>query len=225
MHLKYRTDKPRYYLVFAFTGYLLAQAFQQYVFLWGPLGNVSGMEDLIIAGQHTLNYIRHYLIYGSMILLIPAFIFLGIRFFNVNKWLSILASVSMVLFCLIELAYRSVWLFRVMPVLGARYVTAFAEEREIIALKYAAFFETVHVIYVPLLFFLFTGSVLLGLLALRTHEWLLLVAMTLSGIKNAGRLLGYMGLTGLNVWSDRLYFPFVVMIFSVLIAWSMKTDR
>src|SRR5688572_30459138 len=207
----------RYYLIFAFSFYLVAQTFQQYLFLFGPLSSLDSLEATIMAGQHPLNHVRHYLIYFSMFLMIPAFILMCFHFFEQNKALSIVALVFFIFFCTLEISYRSVHIFQVMNSWGKEFNESPVEMRASLILKFQYFNQIVRAIYFPLLFSLFLASICLFVLSLRSKMWFWSVAMAISSIQQLSRLAGYTSLDFLDVFTGVSYCVLVVMIFTLLI--------
>jgi hypothetical protein len=212
----------RHYLLFSFSFYLLAQAFQQYVLLVGPLASVTGMEQSILSGQHSLNSVRHYLIYASMFLMVPAFVILGLHFFKQNPVVSIVAIVFLLLFCLLEISYRSIHIFQVHNVWGKEFAEASAEQRLDLLPKFKYFYQTINAIYFPLLTSLLIGSGCLCILSYRSKEWVLCTAMVISSIQQISRLTSYTPLKFLDVFSGIWYFVLVFVTFGLLIIWAVR---
>jgi hypothetical protein len=212
----------RYFLIFALSFYLFAQTFQQFVLLAGPLASVTGIEQSILAGQHSLNSARHYLIYASMFLMVPAFIILGLHFFKQNPILSIVAIAFLLLFCLLEILYRSVHIFQVHHIWGKEFAEALVEYRMDLLPKFKYFYQTVNAIYFPLLTSLLAGSGCLCVLSYKSKEWLVCTAMAISSIQQISRLTSYTPLNFLDVFSGIWYYILVFITFGLLIIWAVR---
>lgn len=217
--IKLRTN---HFLIFALAFYILAQAFQQYVLLVGPLASATGIEQSILSGQHRLNYTRHYFIYASMFLMVPAFIIIGLRFYKRNPTLSIVAIVFLLFFCLIEISYRSVHIFQVLTIWGKEFIDAPAQNRLDLLPKFQYFYQIVNAIYFPLLTSLLVGSVCLSFLSYKAKEWILAVAMGISSIQQISRLSSYTPFDSLDVFGGIWYFVLVFFTFVLLIIWASK---
>lgn len=212
----------RYYLIFALAFYLIAQAFQQYVLLAGPLASVAGLEQTIIAGQHPLNYVRHGLIYASMFVMLPAFAILCGHVRKSHPVLSTTALIFFGLFCAFEIGYRSVHLFQVVGIWGKEFELANALAREALLPRFQLFYQTVNALYVPLLLCLFAGSVCLAWVAAQSKNNLLSVAMVISSIQQLSRLAGYTPLHFLDVFTGIWYFVLVLFSFGLMIVWAAR---
>lgn len=214
--------RTNHLLSFAFAFYLLAQAFQQFVLLAGPLASVSGLEQSIVSGQHSLNYVRHYLVYASMFLMVPAFIILGLRFYTKNPILSIVAIVFLLFFCLIEISYRSVHIFQVLHIWGKEFVEAPIEHQVDLLPKFKYYYQAINAIYFPLLTSLLVGSACLCVLSYKDKEWIVSAAMAISSIQQISRLTSYTSFGFLDIFSGIWYFVLVFLTFVLLIIWATR---
>jgi hypothetical protein len=215
----------RSFLIFALAFYLLAQAFQQYVLLAGPLASVAGLEQSIVAGQHTLNYVRYGLIYASMFLMVPVFVIVCLSFRKSHPVASTTALVFFVLFCTFEIGYRSVHLFQVAGAWGKEFVLADTIARATLLPRFQLFYQTVNALYVPLLLCLLAGSACLAWVAFQSGNRLLFLAMIISAIQQLSRLAGYTPLHFLDVFTGIWYFVLVLFSFGLMIAWVARLPQ
>jgi hypothetical protein len=210
------------YLIFACSFYLAVQAFQQYVLLAGPSAHTQGLHASLLASQHPLNLLRHTLIYASMFLILPALIILSRHYLPVHKWLSRLAIVSFCIFCMIEIGYRSIYLFKILHVEAKAYIAASAAEQVQLLPKFEQYFATIEVVYIPLLLALMLGSLFLMLASIKARTHIVTVAMAISVVQNTSRLAGYTPLKFLNVFTGFWYFVPVAFTFILLIVAASK---
>jgi len=215
------SSKAYSYLIFAFSFYLFAQAFQQVVLL-GPLSSLSGLDQTILESQHPANLLRHFLIYTSMYLLVPAFILLGMGYWSQYKILAAVGTVFFIFFCFIEIAYRSVHIFQVLLVWGKEYAAVAAVDRPALLPKFQYFFGIVEAIYVPLLLSLMLGSLCLFSIGIKDKAKLLTIAMGVSTLQQVSRLMSYTPFDFLNVFIGIWYFVPVAITFGCLIATSIR---
>jgi hypothetical protein len=207
----------RHFLLFAFSFYLIAQTFQQYVLLAGPLASVTGLESTLLAGQHPLNHVRHYLIYFSMFLMIPAFVVMCLQFIGQNKVLSIVAMAFFLFFCALEISYRSIHIFQVMNVWGKEFSESPVDLRADLLPKFQYFFQAIRALYFPLLLSLLMGSACLFALSLQARMWAWSAAMAISCLQQLSRLAGYTPLSFLDVFTGIGYYVLVLGTFGLLI--------
>jgi hypothetical protein len=204
------------YLIFALTFYVLAQAYQQYVLLAGPLAGVQGLHSAILISAHPLNVIRHVLIYLSMFLMLPAFVILAMRYQN-QKIFSRLAVIFFCAFCLIEIGYRSVYLFQYLNITANEYALATPETQQQLLPQIQSFFATIEKGYLPLLSALMLGSLFILLASAKAKTTGVSIAMAVSVLQQLSRLSGYTSLNFLNVFSGIWYFVLVAITFGCLI--------
>lgn len=213
------------YLIFGLSFYLAAQAFQQYVLLAGPLAQVKGLHASIIASRHPLNLLRHGLIYTSMFLVLPALVILARHYLPVHKWLSRLAAISFCIFCVIEIGYRSVYLFKMLNIEAKVYSMASAVDQAQLLPKFQQYFATVEIVYIPLLLALMLGSFFLMLASAKAGTHAVTMAMAVSVVQNLSRLAGYTALEFLDVFTGFWYFVLVAVTFGLLIVAAVKFRR
>jgi hypothetical protein len=213
------------YLIFAFAFYLAAQAFQQYVLLAGPAANIRILHESILVSQDPLNLVRHGLIYASMFLILPALVILARHYLPIHKGFSWLAAVCFCLFCLIEIGYRTVYVFLLLGVEFKAYAAASAADQALLLSKFQTYFATIDVVYIPLLLALMLGSLFLMLASIKTGTVIVTVAMAISVIQNASRLAGYTPLKSLNVFTGFWYFVPVALTFGLLIIAAVRFGR
>jgi hypothetical protein len=213
------------YLIFAFAFYLAAQAFQQYVLLAGPAANIASLHDSILVSQHPLNLLRHGLIYASMFFILPALVILARHYLPVHRGFSWLAAVCFCLFCLIEICYRSVYVFLLLGVEFKAYAAASTADQALLLPKIQAYFATIDGVYIPLLMALMLGSWFLMLASIKTGTVMVTVAMAIGVIQNASRLAGYTPLKLLNVFTGSWYFLPVALTFGLLIMAAVRFRR
>lgn len=204
------------YLIFALSFYLLAQAYQQYVLLAGPLAGVQGLHSAILVSTHPLNVIRHVLIYLSMFLVLPAFVMLALRY-QAQKIFSRFAIIFFCTFCLIEIGYRSVYLFQYLNVTAIEYALATPEAQQHLLPQIQNFFATIEKVYLPLLSSLMLGSLFMLLASAKAKTTWVSIAMAVSVLQQLSRLSGYTSLNFLNVFSGIWYFVLVAITFGCLL--------
>ncbi|MBX2895461.1 MAG: hypothetical protein KF763_08460 [Cyclobacteriaceae bacterium] len=216
------------YLIFALAFYLFAQAYQQYVLLAGPLAGVQGLHSAILVSTHPLNVIRHVLIYLSMFLMLPAFVMLALRY-QMQKIFSRLAIIFFCTFCLIEIGYRSVYLFQYLNVTANEYALAAPEAQQHLLPQIQNFFAAIEKIYLPLLIALLLGSLFMLLASAKAKTNWMTIAMAVSVVQQVSRLAGYTALSFLNVFSGIWYFVLVAITFGSLLIyvyeWRQQTIR
>ena len=213
-------------LLFILLFYLGAQVFQQYVFRIGPMSHASGLEDFVVMGQHPLNLLRLFLVLVSMFLMAVGYTILSLYFFHNKPLLVVLAILFFLLFCFLEICYRSVELFQVVQVWGKAYVQETAEMKSILLRKIKDFDELVNAIYFPLLLAHLVGSGLLFFASMDDKATrLVTIAMAANSIRLGLRLTEYTPFTYLNIFGGAWYFPPVAIILLLLIVWTVKVKK
>lgn len=216
------------YLICSLGFYLVAQSYQQYVLLAGPLAEVQGLHAAILVSNHPLNIVRHVLIYISMFLMIPAFMML-VSQYKAQKIFSRLAVIFLCTFCLIEIGYRSVYLFHYMNVKAPEYAAASPELQQQLLPAIQHFFKIIEIIYIPLLLALMLGSFFLLLASAKAKTTWMTIVMAVSVVQQVSRLAGYTTLSFLNVFSGIWYFVLVAITFGSLLIyayeWRQQTIR
>lgn len=217
--------KQKNYLILAFAFYLFAQTYQQYILLFGPMKGVEGMHHIVLASIHPANIVRHVLVWFSMILVLPAFIILLKNFQKTDPVLSRMGMLFFSVFCLLEIGFRSVYLFKILLVDAKNYASANAIDQTILLPKFQSFFSNIELIYIPLLLSLLLGSMFLMLLSVKVKNHLITVAMAISVIQQLSRLSGYTSLKFLNVFNGVWYYILVFLTFSLLILGVLKSRK
>jgi hypothetical protein len=213
-------------LIIVFSFYIFAQLYQQFVLRWGPMASASGLQEMLIAGQDPLNYIRLVLILLSMFLMVAGSLILCLHFYPASPVLSILAFVFFLFFCLFEIGYRSVHLFQVTAVWGRDFAQATPEERASLLPRFQDFFGMVNAIYFPLLFSFLLASAFLFIASLKdSRSRLITAAMGIHIIQQLSRLSAYTPFAFLDVLSGIWYFPLVAAAFGLKIFWAIRLSR
>jgi hypothetical protein len=200
--------------------YLAAQTFQQYVF-----AVLSAAGDDAAAWRATLdplNRARAFALLLSFFPLLIAFMVICAQKLRTAPRRAAIACVFLLLFCVFEIAYRSmeffvidgIWTRELLESTDALVRTTMQERLDV-------FGDVVRGVYFPLMLTQLTGSVFLFATtfpAARADAFLRL-AMSVNALRLVGRLAStYGGVTWLSAFNDRLYFPCVLIVFSALIA-------
>jgi hypothetical protein len=123
---------------------------------------------------------------------------------------------------MIEIAYRSVYVFLVLAIWVDEYVSAHAAEQLVRLPRFKEFFSTIEIVYIPLLFALMMGSFFLLLASAKARTHAVTLAMVTSVIQQLSRLTSYTALMLLNVFTGFWYFIPVALTFILLVISAVK---
>lgn len=195
--------------------FLLAQVYQ-YVLKF-TLPDAANPVEVVMQRGSIENQIRYLLILLSIFGLIVSFFVLCRTRYNKYPFLSSLAFLFFMLFCVFEIGYRSVEYFLVID----KWIPAFNNSsdsvyRQAVILKIRDFDSVVRAIYFPLLSCHFLGSIFLlsttfvSEPAVKLLRW----AMLINSVRLIIRLFGFFTDNQfLHTLNNRYYFPLICLVF------------
>lgn len=208
--------------------FLLAQIFQQYVFLTLP--TPSNPTEAAARATTFLDQTRSLLILSSFFGLIVSFTYICRQKMKSAPKLATAALIFLILFCFLEITYRSIEFFAVHQTWASQFINATDEfEKNRLLDKIMTFNTIVRTVYFPLLL-----SHLIGSLFLLTTTFAeagahgdgyLRASMTVNSLRLAARLGGgYLGVSWLEPFNNKLYFPSISLVFALLIIYCLKSE-
>jgi len=204
--------------------FLAAQTFQELVYrFWIPVSH--GPADDLLAYLLPIDEVRSMLIMGTIVVLIIPFAVIALRYRNRAPLASLIGIVFGAAFIGFELSHRSLDFFVVGQQWARQFASTSGASPELILHRFALWNEIVRGWYFPLLL-----SYLLASCGFATATWtdrhrghrhyLAPLAYGLNALRLLGRMLstfaGQHWLDGLN---DKLYFPIVFVINTLVLIW------
>jgi hypothetical protein len=212
--------------IFFLVAYLLAQIFQQYVFLTLP--TPSNPVEEVARATTFLDQTRSLLILSSFFGLIVSFTFICCQKLKSAPELATIALIFLILFCFLEISYRSIELFTVNRTWASQFINATDEfEKSRLLDKITTFNTIVRAVYFPLLLSQMVGSLFLlaTTFAGAQGDKYLRASMAVNSLRLAARLGGgYLGVSWLEPFNNRLYFPSMSLVFALLIIYCFKSE-
>jgi hypothetical protein len=206
--------------------YLLAQIFQQYVFLTLP--TPSNPAEAIARATTFLDQTRSLLILSSFFGLTVSFTFICCQKMKSAPKLATIALIFLILFCFLEITYRSIELFTVHRTWASQFINATDEfEKSRLLDKITTFNTIVRAVYFPLLLSQMVGSLFLFATTFGgAHgDRYLRASMAVNSLRLAARLGGgYLGVSWLEPFNNQLYFPSVTLVLALLIIYCFKLE-
>ena len=211
--------------------FILAQTFQEIAYrFWIPAAH--NPQDELLVYLLPIDKVRSILIMSTIVLLIVPFVVVALRYFKVAPLASILGVIFGAAFIGFELSHRSVDFF----VIGGKWASQFSGasstvEREAILQRFALWNEMVRGWYFPLML-----SFLLASCSFAVATWkdtirggwyhLAPIAYVLNALRLLGRIMStFAGQSWLNGFNDKLYFPAVLLINTLLLIWFVVLAR
>lgn len=203
--------------------FLATQVFQQYTMMFGVMSEVTDLHSGIVIGQHISNKVRLFGILMSMFLLIYGYSVLSLSFFKQRPLSSILALIFFLIFCGIEISYRSIEFFYVLNDMGATYAVSDSATQAQMLPRFREIHGIIAAAYFPLLMSHLLASVFLVYASLPdASSRLITIAMAINAVRLLIRLTGFTPFEYLNIFSGPLYFPPVAVVFVLMIIWSVR---
>jgi hypothetical protein len=212
--------------IFFLVAYLLAQIFQQYVFLTLP--TPSNPVEAIARATTFLDQTRSLLILSSFFGLTVSFTFICRQKMKSAPKPATVALIFLILFCFLEITYRSIELFAVHQTWASQFVNATDEfEKGRLLDKITTFNTIVRAVYFPLLLSQMVGSLFLlaTTFAGAQGDKYLRASMAVNSLRLAARLGGgYLGISWLEPFNNQLYFPSITLVLVLLIIYCFKSE-
>lgn len=205
--------------------YVAAQTFQEYVFAVLSAAGTDAAAWRVTLDP--LNRARAFVLLVSFLPLTIAFVVICAQKLRTAPRRAAVACVFLILFCVFEIAYRSMEFF-VIDGIWTRELLESTDElvRSTMQDRLDVFADVVRGVYFPLMLTQLTGSLFLFAAtfpAARADAFLRL-AMAINALRLIGRLSStYGGVTWLSAFNDRLYFPCVLIVFGALIAYLWRS--
>jgi hypothetical protein len=193
--------------------YVAIQAIQEWVY--SRLPETHTPVDELLQGPLTLNVVRATLMLLSFFPMIFAYQLLGDDVALRRPLLARLGAGSLTVFCVFEIALRSVELFYVSLELPSAYAAASTPElRAALLDRFATFGSIQHALYFPLMSFNLVGSALLAAgLGRSERAWLASGSLSLNAVRLTLRLCGmFLGVSAFDALTGSLYFPLVLAV-------------
>lgn len=206
--------------------FLAVQAFQEYVF-----AALSAAGDDAAAWRVTLdplNRTRAFALLLSFFPLTVGYLVLCAQKLRTAPRRAIAALVFLLLFCCFEIAYRSIEFF----VIDGLWTRALLESpdalvRSTMQERLEIFGDLVRGVYFPLMLSQLVGSLFLfsTTFPAARADMLLRLATGANALRLTARLAStYGGVTALEAFNDRLYFPCVFVVMTALLAYVARSD-
>lgn len=201
--------------------YLAAQTFQEYVFF--ALSRAGSDAAAWRVTLDPLNRARAFVLLLSFLPLMVAFMVICAQKLRTAPRRAAVACVFLLLFCVFEIAYRSMEYF-VIDGLWTRELLESTDPlvHSTMQERLDVFGDIVRGVYFPLMLTQLTGSLFLfaATFPAARADVLLRLAMSINALRLVDRLSStYGGITWLSAFNDRLYFPCVLIVFSALFAY------
>jgi hypothetical protein len=204
--------------------FLAAQTFQEIAYrFWIPPSHDAA--DDLLAYLRPVDEVRSLLILGSIVVLIVPFVAIFLRYRQRTPLASIIGLIFGAAFVGFELSHRSVDFF----VIGQQWARQFASTsgagHELVLHRFALWNEIVRGWYFPLMLSYLIASCAFAVatwtdLHRGKWYWLAPVAYVLNAVRLLGRILStFAGQSWLNGLNDKLYFPIVFLINTLVMIW------
>ena len=204
--------------------FLAAQTFQELAYrFWIPASH--GLADELLAYLLPIDEIRSLLIMGTIVVLIVPFAVIALRYRNRAPLASLLGIVFGAAFIGFEISHRSIDFFVIGQQWAREFASAPAPGRDLILQRYALWNEIATGWFFPLRLSYLLASCAFAVAAWtdrHSGRWYYLapIAYGLNALRLLGRTLstfaGQHWLDGLN---DKLYFPIVFVINTLVLIW------
>jgi hypothetical protein len=210
--------------------FLAAQTFQHLAYwLWIPA--IKHPQDELRSYLLRVDRVRALLVGGTILLLLVPYVVVSLRYFETAPVASVLGLIFGAGFVACEIAHRGVEFVLVGTNWARRYVRAAEAEREPILRRYAVWNELTQAWYFPLLL-----AHLLASCSFLAATWtdlgkgvwhaLAPAAFALNSLRLVGRMTGmFAEMSWLNALNNRLYFPSVLVINTLLATWFFYLAR
>ena len=223
--------RARYRLsAFCMFFFLLAQSFQEIAYrFWIPVSH-SPQDELLIY-LLPIDKARAILIMGAIVVLIVPFVVIALRYWTRAPLASVLGVIFGSAFIGFELSHRSVDFFVIGQQWAHDLASASATQRELILQRFLRWNEMVRGWYFPLMLSYLLASCAFALATWTDRHrgrWYYLapIAYILNALRLLGRILGtFAGQRWLDGLNDKLYFPVVFIINTLILIWFIRLAR
>ena len=205
--------------------FIAAQSFQEIAYrYWIPAAH--NPQDELLVYLLPIDRVRSILIMSTIVLLAVPFVVIALRYFKVAPLASTLGAIFGAAFIGFELSHRSVDFFVIGETWARQLASASSTvERETVLQRFALWNQMVRGWYFPLML-----SFLLASCSFAVATWndtirgrwyyLAPIAFVLNALRLLARILStFVGQSWLAGFNDKLYFPAVLIINTLLLIW------
>lgn len=224
--------RKRYrFAAFCILLFIAAQTFQELAYrLWIP--NSRGPQDDLLIYLLPIDRVRAVLIAATIVGLIVPFVVITIRYFKVAPLASIVGVIFGAAFIGFELSHRALDFF----LIGGKWAPQFAAavsttDRDLILQHFAIWNDVAHAWYFPIMLTFLLASCAFAIATWTDKDrgrWYFLapLAYSLNALRLLARMLStFGGQTWLDGFNDKLYFPAVLVMNTLLVMWFIVLAR